>query len=64
MCMDSDSESSVSYIVGTDVVSDSHSSSLTYNYMGHEVVSLTDDSGLERASGNSLDERDYSLDSF
>lgn len=60
----SDSESSVSSIVGTWVSPGSHSPFLTHDYMGQEVVSLTDDSDSEWVSRNSLDEKALLLDSL
>lgn len=62
--LDSDSKSSVSSAVGMRVAPDWHSPSLTQDYVGHEVVSLIDDSNSEREVYNSLDKRASSLDSF
>lgn len=64
ICIISDSESSLSFTVGIRVAFDSRSPSLTHDYTGHKVVSLTDDSDPKRVSRNSLDERAYSLDYF
>lgn len=43
---------------------DSQSSHLSHDHLGHEVISLTDDSYSKRVFENSFDERASSLESF
>lgn len=60
----SDYESDISSAVGTWVSPYSYSHPISHDRVGHKVVSLTSDFDSERVSGNSLDEKASSLDSF
>lgn len=62
--LDSDSESGISFVVGMGVSLDSQSIPFSHDHIGHDLLSLTGNSDLEKVFGCSFNKRASSINSF